>query len=48
MSSFIKPESENEFQPNFVSAISEINQPKFQEMKNKIEFFLVFSTSREI
>ena len=37
MSSFIKPESENEFQPNFVSAISEINQPKFQEMKNKIE-----------
>ena len=47
MSSFIKPESEYGFQPNFVFAISEINQPKFQQMKDKIESYFEFSSFRK-
>jgi len=43
MSSFIKPESGNENQPNFVFAASEINQSKFKQMKDNIESFLLQS-----
>lgn len=47
MSSFIKPEPRNENQPNFVFAASEINQPKFQQMKDNIESFLLQSLCLE-
>lgn len=47
MSSFIKPESGNENQPNFVFAANEINQPKFQQMKDNIESFLLRSLCLE-
>ena len=47
MSSFIKPESEYDSQPNFVFAISEINQPKFQQMKDKIESYFLNSLRLE-
>lgn len=47
MSSFIKPESGNENQPNFMFAANEINQPKFQQMKDNIESFLLQSLCLE-
>ena len=47
ISSFIKPESGNDNQPNFMFAANEINQPKFQQMKDNIESFLLQSLCLE-